>query len=72
MKSKNILVTGGTGYIGSHAVVQLLNAGYKVAILDNLSNSSELALKKIEKIANTPVNFMLQDLRNLEGWIPMR
>ena len=39
-----ILVTGGTGYIGSHTVVELLNAGYDVAILDNYSNSKPIVL----------------------------
>ena len=40
-----ILVTGGAGYIGSHTVVELQNAGYDVVVLDNLSNSSEKSLK---------------------------
>ena len=40
-----ILVTGGAGYIGSHTVVELQNAGYDVVVLDNLSNSSEKSLQ---------------------------
>ena len=40
MTKKKILVTGGTGYIGSHTVVELQNAGYEVVIVDNLSNSN--------------------------------
>ena len=40
---ERILVTGGTGYIGSHTVVELQNSGYEVIIIDNLSNSSDIA-----------------------------
>mgnify|MGYP002574509200 CR=1 FL=1 len=45
-----ILVTGGAGYIGSHTCVELLNAGYEVVVVDNLSNSSEESLRRVEKI----------------------
>lgn len=45
-----ILVTGGTGYIGSHTVVELLNEGHDVVILDNLSNSDRKVVDRIEKI----------------------
>ena len=44
----NILVTGGSGFIGSHTVVELLNAGYGVIVIDNLSNSSKEALNREE------------------------
>ena len=44
----NILVTGGAGYIGSHTCVELLNAGHDVVVLDNLSNSSEESLKRVQ------------------------
>ena len=50
MKGK-ILVTGGTGYIGSHTVVELQNAGYEVVIIDNLSNSSADVVDNIEKVS---------------------
>ena len=46
---ERILVTGGTGYIGSHTVVELQNSGYEVIIIDNLSNSSADVVDNIEK-----------------------
>lgn len=49
--SKNILVTGGAGYIGSHTVLQLLLGGYKIVVIDNLDNSSEIAVKRVKEIA---------------------
>ena len=48
--SKKILVTGGTGFIGSHTTVELQNAGYEVVIVDNLSNSKADVVDGIEKI----------------------
>ena len=50
IKTQNILVTGGAGYIGSHTVVQLLQKGNKVTIIDNLSNSNKKVINRIEKI----------------------
>lgn len=45
-----ILVTGGAGYIGSHTCVELLQKGYEVVIVDNLSNSSKKAVERVEKL----------------------
>ncbi len=59
---KQILVTGGTGYIGSHTVVELQNAGYKVIIVDNLSNSSIEVLDGIEEITGIRPVFEQFDL----------
>ena len=56
MKGK-ILVTGGTGYIGSHSTVELQNAGYEVVIIDNLSNSNIEVLDGIESQANVLRSF---------------
>ena len=46
----NIIVTGGTGYIGSHTVVELINAGHSVHVIDNLSNSSKKSLARVAQI----------------------
>lgn len=59
-----ILVTGGTGYIGSHTCVELLNAGYEVVVVDNLSNSKRGALKSIERITGKTLPFFEADVRN--------
>ena len=59
-----ILVTGGTGYIGSHTVVELLQAGYQVTIVDNLSNSSSQVLERIERICGRSAEFHQLDLRD--------
>jgi UDP-glucose 4-epimerase len=58
----NILVTGGAGYIGSHTCVELLNTGHKVIVVDNLSNSSREAIKRVEKIAKKKVKFYKVDI----------
>ena len=60
----NILVTGGAGYIGSHTCVELLNAGFELVVLDNLSNSSVEALKRAESIAGKSLQFVEGDVRN--------
>lgn len=58
----SILVAGGAGYIGSHTCVELLQAGYEVVVVDNLYNSSEEALKRVEKITGKAVTFYQVDL----------
>ncbi|MCD8067481.1 MAG: UDP-glucose 4-epimerase GalE [Lachnospiraceae bacterium] len=57
-----ILVTGGAGFIGSHTVVELQNAGYDVVVVDNLCNSSEKSLKRVEAITGKPVPFYKADI----------
>lgn len=62
-----ILVTGGTGFIGSHTCVALINAGYQVVIMDNLSNSKVEAIARIELITGKHVRFYRTDMRDEEG-----
>ena len=57
-----ILVTGGAGFIGSHTVVELQNAGYEVVVCDNLCNSSRKSLERVEKITGKPVKFYEADI----------
>ena len=57
MEKTRILVTGGTGYIGSHTAVELINAGYSVVIIDNLSNSNREVLDGIEAITGDCTDF---------------
>lgn len=61
-EAMNILVTGGAGFIGSHTVVELLQAGHTVAVLDNLCNSSEESLRRAEAITGKKVNFYKGDI----------
>ncbi|MBQ8394468.1 MAG: UDP-glucose 4-epimerase GalE [Clostridia bacterium] len=62
-----ILVTGGCGYIGSHTVLELLNKGYDVVVVDNFSNSSFEALRRVQQITGKSVTFYEEDIRNEEG-----
>jgi UDP-glucose 4-epimerase len=63
----HILVTGGAGYIGSHTIVELLNAGHTVTAIDNLSNSSPEAIRRVEEITGKRVPFVDCDIRDREG-----
>ncbi len=62
-----ILVTGGAGYIGSHTVVELIDAGYEVVVVDNLSNSSKESLNRVEMITGTPVKFYENDIADMDA-----
>lgn len=61
-----ILVTGGAGYIGSHTCVELLEAGYEVAVFDNLYNSSEKAVERVKEITGRSLAFYKADMRDYE------
>ncbi len=58
-----ILVTGGAGYIGSHTCIELLEAGHDVIVLDNLSNSSEESLKRVQELTGKSLKFIHGDIR---------
>ncbi len=63
----NILVTGGAGFIGSHTTTELLNAGYRVVVLDNLVNSSRESLERVKKITGKSIKFYENDLLDMEA-----
>ena len=60
----NILVTGGAGYIGSHTCVVLLEAGHDVTVIDNLCNSSAIALQRVQELAGRSLRFVQGDIRS--------
>ncbi|SFL84482.1 UDP-glucose 4-epimerase GalE [Rugamonas rubra] len=62
-----ILVTGGMGYIGSHTVVELLQAGHEVVVIDNLSNAKASVQERVERIAGKPFVFLPVDVRDRAG-----
>ena len=62
-----ILVTGGAGYIGSHTCVQLLEAGYEIAVLDNLCNASKKCLEAVKKITGKDFPFYEVDLLDYDA-----
>ena len=66
-----ILVTGGTGYIGSHTCVELLNKGYEVVVFDNLYNSKIDVVDKIEKITGKKITFYKADMLDKESMRPI-
>ena len=63
----SILVTGGAGFIGSHCCVELLESGYEVIIMDNLFNSKEESVNRIQQITGKPVTFYRTDMLDLPG-----
>lgn len=58
---KTVLVSGGAGYIGTHTAVELINAGYDVVIIDNLSNSEKEAVEGVRRITGRDVVFEIVD-----------
>ena len=67
MTPERVLVTGGAGYIGSHTVIELINHGYEVIIVDNLSNSSPSVISRLKDITGKMVSFTNLDLRNKQA-----
>ena len=64
--TKNIVVTGGAGYIGSHTVVELVKSGYNPIIIDNFSNSNPSVINRLEKICNRKITFLNLDCTDEE------
>ncbi|MCR4691533.1 MAG: UDP-glucose 4-epimerase GalE [Lachnospiraceae bacterium] len=62
-----ILVTGGAGFIGSHTTLELLNAGYEVVVMDNLSNASAVSLERVKELTGKDVKFYQTDILDREG-----
>ena len=63
----NVLITGGTGFIGSHTVLELINEGYQPVVMDNLSNSKRESIKRVEKITGRKIEFIKADLLDTEA-----
>ena len=63
----NILVTGGAGFIGSHTVIELINAGHQVVVVDNLANSSSKSLQRVAQIVGQEIPFFEVDIRDRQG-----
>ena len=59
-----VLVTGGAGFIGAHTVVELLDAGYEVVVVDNLSNASEESMRRVKEITGKSFDFYVADVRD--------
>jgi UDP-glucose 4-epimerase len=59
-----VLVTGGAGYIGSHTVILLIEAGYKVVVFDNFCNASKESIRRVEKLVNQPIEVIEGDIRS--------
>lgn len=64
---KSVLVTGGTGFIGSHTCVELLAAGFEVVVLDNLCNSRRSVVERVARIAGRAVTFVEGDVRDAKA-----
>ncbi len=66
-RPSTVLLTGGAGYIGSHTAVVLLEAGHRVVVVDDLSNSSEESLRRVRRLADGDLSFHRVDLRDVEA-----
>ena len=67
MNNQTVLVTGGAGYIGSHACLELLQAGFKVVVVDNLANSKVESLARVQKLAGKTLTFYQADIRDKQA-----
>lgn len=64
---RRVLVTGGAGYIGSHTCLELLNAGFEITVVDNLSNSTEESLQRVSTLTGKEIAFVEVDLQDVRG-----
>jgi len=64
---RRVLVTGGAGYIGSHTCLELLNAGFEITVVDNLSNSTEASLQRVSKLTGKKIEFFKVDLLDVRS-----
>ena len=64
---RRVLVTGGAGYIGSHTCLELLNAGFEITVIDNLSNSTEESLQRVSTLTGKEISFFQVDLLDVES-----
>ena len=67
MNNQTVLITGGAGYIGSHACVELLQAGFKVVVVDNFSNSKPESLSRVRQITGKTLSFYQADIRDKQA-----
>jgi len=70
--SHKVLVTGGAGYIGSHTLIELISAGYTPVVLDNFCNSSPKALKAVQQIVGSPIEYVDGDIRDAQKLLAMQ
>jgi UDP-glucose 4-epimerase len=64
---RRVLVTGGAGYIGSHTCLEMLNAGFEITVIDNLSNSTEESLQRVSTLTGKEISFFQVDLLDIES-----
>src|SRR5213594_2170574 len=68
---ETVLVTGGSGYVGSHVVVELARGGYAPVVLDNFANSTPAVLPRLEALSGRPVPWVNADLRDIAEERPL-
>ena len=68
LRWRKILITGGAGYIGSHTALELLKEGYEVVVYDNLCNSSQESMKRVEELTGKTITFYEGDILNAESF----
>ncbi|MBT6525045.1 MAG: NAD-dependent epimerase/dehydratase family protein [Marinovum sp.] len=62
-----LLVSGGVGYIGTHSIIEILNAGHDISVIDDLSNSHIAALQRVEQLTKRNLTFVQADLCDTES-----